>query len=488
MYTWNADDYARHSQGQENWAKELLPLLELRPDDVVLDIGCGDGRNTAAIAEQVPQGRVVGVDLSADMVAFARERFEKPATPPNVSFMQASAAALPFDAEFTAVFSNATLHWVLDQHAAIAGIARALKPGGRFLAQFGGKGNGAGIIAAFEEVGARPRWIDVSQLSPNNFAFNSAEDYTRWLLAAGLEVIDARLIPKTMSHAGREALIGWLRSAWHPYTGLIPEASRTAFIDEVADAYLQARPPAADGKILVDMVRLQAQARKPARSRAVRSFVTRNGRITDGQLRALEDLWPKYGIDFEPQQLDLDVVFGRKAPRVVEIGFGNGDNIAAISAAHRDKDHLGIEVHRAGVGRLLLEAETQSLTNLRIICHDAVEVLQRQIPPASLDEVLVLFPDPWHKKRHHKRRLVQRPFVDLIVTRLKLDGRLRLATDWEPYAEQMLEVLSACVSLRNLSDEGTFVPRPSERLPTRFERRGERLGHGVWDLAFARRV
>jgi tRNA (guanine-N7-)-methyltransferase len=174
----------------------------------------------------------------------------------------------------------------------------------------------------------------------------------------------------------------------------------------------------------------------------------------------------------------------------VEIGFGNGENLLALATAHPEKDFLGIEVHRAGVGHLLLRAEEASLGNLRVMQHDAVEAFERQIAPGVLDEVLVLFPDPWHKKRHHKRRLVQPGFVALLASRLRIGGRLQLATDWEPYARQMLEVLSAEPSLRNRAETGSvdpgFVPRPAWRALTRFERRGHRLGHGVWDLSFER--
>jgi tRNA (guanine-N7-)-methyltransferase len=220
--------------------------------------------------------------------------------------------------------------------------------------------------------------------------------------------------------------------------------------------------------------------------RSIRSFVTRSGRITDAQQRALEQLWPKYGIEFQSAPLDLAATFGRTAPRVAEIGFGNGENLTALAAAHGDRDFLGIEVHRSGVGRVMLAAEEQRLSNIRVVCHDAVEVLEHQIPLQSLDEVLLLFPDPWPKKRHHKRRLVQSPFVELVAARLTPSGLFRLATDWQPYAEHMLEVLSACPQLQNLSADRTFVPRPEERAPTRFEKRGERLGHGVWDLCFRR--
>ena len=223
------------------------------------------------------------------------------------------------------------------------------------------------------------------------------------------------------------------------------------------------------------------------RNRPIRSFVMRTGRMTAGQTRALEDLWPRYGVEFSPQPLPLDALFGRVAPRTLEIGFGNGEHLAALATLHPEHDYLGIEVHRPGVGHLLLLAATNNLTNVRASSHDAVEVLREQIAESSLDEVLVLFPDPWHKKRHHKRRLIQPPFVELIASRLRQGGVLRLATDWEEYALQMLEVLNAASALfANLSPARDWMPRPEERAPTRFEKRGARLGHGVWDLAFKR--
>jgi tRNA (guanine-N7-)-methyltransferase len=221
--------------------------------------------------------------------------------------------------------------------------------------------------------------------------------------------------------------------------------------------------------------------------RAVRSFVTRAGRITPAQQRALAELWPKYGLEFTHQPLDLRTLFARAAPCTIEIGFGNGDNLLRLAAAHPQRDFLGIEVHRAGIGRLLLALETQQLRNVRILCHDAVDVLAAQVAPLSVQEILILFPDPWPKKRHHKRRLLQAAFVALAASRLAPAGQLRLATDWEPYAQHMLETLNACAALENLAAGGGFVPRPGEREPTRFERRGERLGHEVWDLAYRKR-
>ena len=220
--------------------------------------------------------------------------------------------------------------------------------------------------------------------------------------------------------------------------------------------------------------------------RSIRSFVMRGGRITDAQQRALDSLWPRYGLLFEPVPLDFSAAFGRQAPITLEIGFGNGDNLASEARAHPERNYLGVEVHRPGVGRLLLGLEERLLPNVRVICHDAVEVLAHQVAPQALDEVLILFPDPWPKKRHHKRRLLQAPFAELVTDRLRVGGVLRFATDWQPYADAALEVLKANRRLRNTSPDGTFVPRPTERNATRFETRGERLGHAVWDLAFER--
>jgi len=222
--------------------------------------------------------------------------------------------------------------------------------------------------------------------------------------------------------------------------------------------------------------------------RPIRSFVMRTGRMTSGQARALEDLWPRYGVEYSPAPLLLEALFGRRAPCTLEIGFGNGEHLAALAAAHPERDYFGIEVHRPGVGHLLMLAAKRNIANLRASSHDAVEVLRDQIAPGALNEVLVLFPDPWHKKRHNKRRLIQPAFVELVASRLAPGGVFRLATDWEPYALQMLEVLGSAHTLfSNLSPTGDWVPRPEERAPTRFEKRGARLGHGVWDLAFERR-
>jgi tRNA (guanine-N7-)-methyltransferase len=222
--------------------------------------------------------------------------------------------------------------------------------------------------------------------------------------------------------------------------------------------------------------------------RRIRSFVLRAGRTTTAQERALGELWPAFGLDLAAAPLDLAAIFGRSAPRCMEIGFGAGEVIGALAAANRDIDYLGIEVHRSGVGRLLLHAQQRALKNLRVICSDAVDVLREQIADASFDEILIFFPDPWHKKRHHKRRLIEASFVSLAVAKLRSGGILRLATDWQAYAEQMLAVCNANPALESLSGDSTYVPRPEFRSPTRFERRGERLGHGVWDLAYTKRV
>ena len=222
-----------------------------------------------------------------------------------------------------------------------------------------------------------------------------------------------------------------------------------------------------------------------AERRSIRSYVLRQGRVTEAQARAVERLMPTYGIAFSPAPLDLDTVFGRPAPKILEIGFGMGETTATIAQAHPDTDYLGIEVHLPGVGALLRRVESLGLTNVRVIRHDAVDVLGKMIAPASLDGVHVFFPDPWPKKRHHKRRLLQPAFVHLLATRMKPGAYLHAATDWEDYAIQMLDALTAEPLLTNTATG--FAPRPESRPPTRFETRGARLGHGVWDLVFRRR-
>ncbi|MGA0071799.1 MAG: tRNA (guanosine(46)-N7)-methyltransferase TrmB [Steroidobacteraceae bacterium] len=221
--------------------------------------------------------------------------------------------------------------------------------------------------------------------------------------------------------------------------------------------------------------------------RGIRSFVQRAGRITEGQRRALAELWPRYGIEAGEEPIDLEAAFGRRAPVTLEIGFGDGESTVALAGQHPERNLLGIEVHPPGVGHCLLLAQRTGLTNLRVISQDAIEVLARRLPDACLDEVLLYFPDPWPKKRHHKRRIVQPEFVALLARKLAPGGVFRLATDWAPYAEHMLEVMSASADFENLSPSGDWVERPSSRPITRFERRGGRLGHVVRDLAFRRR-
>lgn len=219
--------------------------------------------------------------------------------------------------------------------------------------------------------------------------------------------------------------------------------------------------------------------------RHIRSFVLRQGRVSVAQQRAVDTLLPVFGIAYAPQVLDPDQAFGRQAPKFLEIGFGMGEGTAQIAAAHPHNDYLGIEVHTPGVGGLLRLIEAQQLRNIRIIRHDAVEVLQHMITPRSLDGVHIFFPDPWPKKRHHKRRLIQPLLVGLLASRLREGGYVHIATDWEEYAAQVLQVLSGEPALENTAAD--HAPRPTYRPLTRFENRGLKLGHGVWDIVFRRR-
>lgn len=221
--------------------------------------------------------------------------------------------------------------------------------------------------------------------------------------------------------------------------------------------------------------------------RPIRSFVRREGRMTEAQRRALEDFGPRYLVEFQEAPLDLAAVFGRAAPRVLEIGFGMGDSVLDMARRHPERDHLGIEVHRPGVGRLLRALAEEDIGNVRIVCADAVQVLTHMIPDAVLAAVFLFFPDPWPKKRHHKRRIVQPEFAELVARRLKPGGIFHLATDWEDYAQHMMTVLEQSAAFVNSAGAGGFVPRPDDRVLTKFERRGERLGHGVWDLVFVKK-
>jgi tRNA (guanine-N7-)-methyltransferase len=222
-----------------------------------------------------------------------------------------------------------------------------------------------------------------------------------------------------------------------------------------------------------------------AEHRPIRSFVLRQGRVSNAQRRAHEILMPKYGIPFAENPLDLDQIFGRSAPRFLEIGFGMGETTAAIAQAHPQYDYLAIEVHTPGVGSLLKQLEALGLTNVRIVQHDVVEVLQQMLPSDCLDGVHIFFPDPWPKARHHKRRLIQPEFIALLGEHLKHGGYIHAATDWENYAGQILEVLSNEPQLANTAVD--YAPRPEYRPLTKFEQRGLRLGHGVWDLVFQKK-
>lgn len=222
--------------------------------------------------------------------------------------------------------------------------------------------------------------------------------------------------------------------------------------------------------------------------RRIRSFVRREGRLTSGQQRALEELLPRYGLPVETGILNFDTEFGRLRPRILEIGFGNGTSLAQQARENPDIDFIGIEVHRPGVGHLLAELERMSLDNVHVTCSDAVEILHHCIPDLALDGVQIFFPDPWPKKRHHKRRLVQQDFIQLIARKLKTGATLHLATDWQDYANHMLAVCDSVNSLRNSAAQGGFIPRPPFRPLTKFEQRGQRLGHGVWDLVYRKQA
>ena len=233
---------------------------------------------------------------------------------------------------------------------------------------------------------------------------------------------------------------------------------------------------------LTDLTAATISSSEPHR---IRSFIRRQGRITAAQAKALEDLWPAYGLAPD-QRLDAPTIFGRVAPLVLEIGFGNGDSLATMAAENPACDYIGIEVHRPGVGHLLLKIEAQGVGNVRVYCADAIDILTRCVADASLDRLQLFFPDPWHKKRHNKRRIVNAEFLALVCRKLKPGGIFHAATDWEPYAEHMAETLATCPALQSLTADSPFSPRPDYRPLTKFESRGQRLGHGVWDLLYRR--
>jgi trans-aconitate 2-methyltransferase len=258
---WNATDYHRHSSQQQVWARELIAKLNLRGDEHVLDVGCGDGKVTAEIGSRVPGGKVVGVDVSADMIGFAQEAFLNPKHP-NLSFRQADASALSFDAEFDVVFSNAVLHWIRDHRPVLAGIARALRPRGRVLLQMGGQGNAADVLAILDAVTSDPAWAPHFKTFSFRYGFYAPAEYQEWLRDAGLTPQRVELIPKDMVHPSADAFAGWFRTTWMPWIQAVPEQRRDDFIELVVQKYLASHPPDADGRVHVRMVRLEVQACK----------------------------------------------------------------------------------------------------------------------------------------------------------------------------------------------------------------------------------
>jgi trans-aconitate methyltransferase len=258
MTTWNAQDYSRNSSQQQKWANELIEKLRLTGDERLLDIGCGDGKVTASIARRLPRGHVVGIDQSEQMISFAR--MHHPVA--NLQFSRANATSLNFDAEFDNVFSNAVLHWIRDHRPALRGIFRALKPGGRALLQMGGHGNGVEVLAAVEEIVAKPRWRESFRDFQFPYGFYAPEEYRPWLIEAGLNPHRVELLPKDMAHDSIEAFTGWIRTTWTPWIHRVTEDRRGEFIEEVVTRYVGTNPPDEQGRVHVRMVRLEVEASK----------------------------------------------------------------------------------------------------------------------------------------------------------------------------------------------------------------------------------
>jgi trans-aconitate 2-methyltransferase len=256
MPTWNADDYSRHSSQQQKWARELIAKLHLRGDEQVLDIGCGDGKVTAELASKLSRGSVVGLDSSPSMIEFARKAF------PNLSFVVGDASRLQFSEQFDLIFSNATLHWIYDHTPVLAGISRALKPRGRVVVQMGGQGCAADVLAVLDGMMFSPRWQQYFCEFKFRYGFHGPVEYRQWLQRAELQPIRVELIPKDMTHAGREGLAGWFRTTWIPYIQAVPEKDREAFLDELVSRYLERHPLDADQTARVKMIRLEYEAVK----------------------------------------------------------------------------------------------------------------------------------------------------------------------------------------------------------------------------------
>lgn len=235
---------------------------------------------------------------------------------------------------------------------------------------------------------------------------------------------------------------------------------------------------------IYDLLYIALMTDSERHQRPIRSFVKREGKLTSGQQNAINLLWRTHGVDLENKLIDLDGIFKRSAPTVLEIGFGNGLSLADMAEAHPDLNFFGIEVHKPGVGSLLVQVKQRGLDNIRVSHDDAVQVLEQQVPDGSLHRIQIFFPDPWHKKRHHKRRLIQPEFLKTLIRKLEPNGHIHVATDWENYAEHIMAVLSANKELTNTADE--YAPKPSYRPDTKYEARGIRLGHGVWDIIFER--
>jgi trans-aconitate 2-methyltransferase len=260
-YGWDPQEYEKHSAAQQLWARELIAKLALQGDEAVLDIGCGDGKVSAEIAALVPRGSVLGVDNSAPMIRHAIERFP-PAAFPNLRFRREDASSLPFEGEFDVVFSNAALHWVRDHRPVLHGITRSLRPGGRILLQMGGAGNAAGVLAVLDDLTCEPEWREYFEGAGCPYGFHAPDEYRCWLRDARLTPVRVDLIPKDMTHPGEEGLAGWLRTTWLPYTQRVPEERREEFVVDLVRRYVRRFPPDAEGRVHVEMVRLEVEARR----------------------------------------------------------------------------------------------------------------------------------------------------------------------------------------------------------------------------------